>query len=108
MALTISRVKQDVQGGSRVIVADVTFDSSYATGGESLTPADLGLKAIHFLTDQVGKTASGTTAILTRYDYVAQKLLAIWTGAVVSTALAEVTNTTNLSTFTVRIKAEGV
>ena len=107
MALTISRVKQDVQGGSRVIYADVTFDASYVTAGEPLTAQDLGLTAIHWVSDQVGKTAAGTTAIFTRYDYVAQKLLAYWTGAAISSALAEVASTTNLSTFTVRIKVEG-
>lgn len=38
MALTVSMVSETIFGNRRVRVADVTFDSSYGTGGEALTP----------------------------------------------------------------------
>ena len=43
MALTISNLEQHSQGDLRAASAQVTFDSSYLTGGESLTPTLLGL-----------------------------------------------------------------
>lgn len=46
MALTLSDIKTGVAGDLRYRVMDVTFDSSYPTGGESLTAADLGWDSI--------------------------------------------------------------
>lgn len=47
MALTISNVlKPTVIGNKRLSIKEVTFDSSYAEGGESFTPAKAGLKKI--------------------------------------------------------------
>ncbi len=46
MALTVSRVTRSTFGNKRIVIADVTFDSSYPTGGESLTASDVGLRKI--------------------------------------------------------------
>ena len=43
MALTITEIHRSVFGNKRIITADLDFDSSYPTAGESLTPADVGL-----------------------------------------------------------------
>jgi hypothetical protein len=45
MGLTVTPVKVFVNGDRKEAFYDVTFDSSYPTGGESLTAADLGCRA---------------------------------------------------------------
>ncbi len=114
MAVTITKIYSDLDydtprrdSGLRHAVFDVLLDSSYPTGGE---PCDLSayFSAIH----SVQGNAKGA-GYLPNWDYAAgvvanMKLMMFWTGAVVSTALAEVTNTTNLSAVTVRILVEGI
>jgi len=46
MALTTTN-KQYFAGGVRETIFDLAFDSSYAYGGESLAPTDVGLSAVH-------------------------------------------------------------
>lgn len=40
MALTISKTRSGVVGDLRYFAGTVTFDSSYPTGGEAITPAN--------------------------------------------------------------------
>lgn len=54
-------VKQGVVDSKRAVTADVTFSSSYATGGDTLSPASLGLKAVtsaFTMSGSFGRTAS--------------------------------------------------
>lgn len=137
MALTVSIVKRDKNLNQRLTYADVTFDSSYATGGESLTPAQLGLTVIDFF------EVDSNPGYLFKYDYTNQKLKAYFTTAAVTGTLAatvasgatpvtsgsangtgivtlagnpaiaaaagaEVTASTNLSTLTIRVKVTGI
>ena len=96
MALTITPVRSFVVGDRRMVIADVTFDSSYATGGEALVASDLGLKlgldSIH--------AASTTRGHTCPYDYVNGKLMAFSGGTEVSAA-------TDLSRVTTRVTAIG-
>lgn len=95
MALTITKVNDFVVGDRMCVIADVTFDSSYTTGGLSLTASNLGL----FSLDIVDATmARGSNDFA--FDYTNNRLLA-FSGA------SEVTNATNLSTVTSRIMAIG-
>lgn len=49
MAVTTTRTqKQRVPGNQKFTVTSVTFDSSYAEGGEPLTAAQLGLTKVDF------------------------------------------------------------
>lgn len=43
MALTYSNVRQGRENNQRYVEADVTFDSSYPTGGEAIDHAALGI-----------------------------------------------------------------
>ena len=52
MALSFSTVSQGVMGNLRYKVLDITFDSSYITGGEALTPGSLGWDSIHVVNTQ--------------------------------------------------------
>lgn len=76
MALTISSLKRDVAGNVRMHSGLITFDSSYATGGEDLTPEMLGL---HTISDISVKAANGW---IFEYDFSARKLKAFSQGAV--------------------------
>lgn len=72
MALTITPVKTFVVGDRKCVIADVLFDNSYASGGEVLTGADLGLDLV---LDSVNAGAA-TTGHVCPYDYTNQKLMA--------------------------------
>ena len=113
MALTVQAVTpksetQFVAGNKDFKHFTITFDSSYPTAGEPLTAADLGCKVV-FAVIPCGsfRNTAGTLGIQVSYDHTNAKLLAYWTGAVVSTALAEVASTTDLSTYSGRVLVIG-
>ena len=115
MALTISRVSgaDHVEGNTKVRVRTITFDSSYPTGGESLTAADFGLRRLFEVRPHgLFRTSSGTTAISVDYDHTNSKLLA-YRGIDPANAggaqvpWQEVANTTDLSAFSGRVTAIG-
>jgi len=103
MALTLtnpsSQTPHEVWGRNRVVTKAVTFDNSYATGGESLLPRDLGLAEIHAV--YVSEVAGGTPTVV-QYDYVNRKLVAL------RGALVEVANGVDLSALVVRITVIGL
>lgn len=97
MALTVAQVGNTaVMGNLKAVVADITFDSSYPTGGEDLNPSTLGLSFVRFL------VADGSEGYNLVYDYANSKLLAYG-----STAGTEVAAATNLSTVSCRVFAVG-
>ncbi len=70
MALTISNLVRHNVGDARLHVGTIDFDSSYPTGGESLTPANVGLTKIDSIDFD---STSGYTFV---YDHTNQKVLA--------------------------------
>ena len=107
MALTLSPVSgaSTVWGNKRVRVYDVTFDSSYPTGGESLTASDVKLKKIEFVLGSQVKNSDGTSAHSVVYDYTNSKLVAHqFDGSAAGVqSFEEVANTADLSTFSGRL-----
>lgn len=134
MALTVRKVASGVIGDRRRVVADVTFDNSYRTGGMTLAKATLGLGL------ELDSVHAGTTAgLLFSYDHSTSKLKAFYptggasapaalgapratataggtpvtsSAATVPVALAggqgiEVADATDLSTITARVTAVG-
>lgn len=83
------------------VVKGITFDSSYPTGGESLTAAMLGLASVLFAV----VTPSGGYAF--EYDYTNSKVIA-YRGGAASVVLAEETAATDLSAVGTRVWARGV
>jgi hypothetical protein len=54
MSLTISNIDRSAMANKSVIFCDIAFDSSYAFGGEAITPASMGLVGIsHLMVDPV-------------------------------------------------------
>ncbi len=96
MALSITRVSSYVIGDHREVIADVTFDASYTTGGLALTAAQLGMGTSLRAVIPTPSTDGHTFA----YDYANSKLKA-FSGA------SEVANATDLHTLTTRIVVHG-
>lgn len=105
MAVTVAAPSQNPGLGSagsrRVAVKDVTFDSSYPTGGESIAAVDFGLTRIAFGTATV-KTATvaaggtvASVAVIPQSDGSA--LLKC------SSTTAEIANATDLSALVVTV-----
>lgn len=101
MALTIKLIKQSVFGDQRIAIADVTFDASYATGGEALSLPQIGIQRASFV------QASPNGGYVPAYDYATGKILVYATGGE-GDPLDEVAATADLSALTVRLLAVGV
>lgn len=106
-------------GNRRFRTRDITFSSSYATGGDLFATATsaliaaqaVGLKeAIHQVLVDHAKNAAGTSLVPVRYDYSAGKLQAYrYDGASAGKAfLEEVTAAVDLSLFTCRLTFVGM
>ena len=90
MALTVTRLFGPWSDGpTRKVVVRITFDDSYPTGGESLTPGMVGLSEI------LKVDLDGYDTVAARlsfdYDYANQKIVAIFPtgGATGATSLAD-------------------
>lgn len=96
MALTVDNKKRHATKSQFYVIVDVDFDSSYPTGGESLTPDSVGLGKIDFC------LASPTAGYVFEYDYTNEKLKAFYADydAVADGALIEVANEGDLSGVT--------
>jgi hypothetical protein len=68
MAFTVGSLARNVTGNRRAHSGTLTFDSSYATGGESLVPSELGL---HTIENIILHPSAGFSF---DYDYAAQKV----------------------------------
>jgi hypothetical protein len=92
----------EVPGNRKLVTATVAFDASYATGGEPLTIADLGLSRIDFISVSGGQGYHGA------WDgsFTAPKILAYRQTAATG-ALVEVPSTTDLSTISFRVLVLG-
>jgi hypothetical protein len=96
MAVTVADVSRSILRHKRFVVATITFDSSYPTGGEALAASALGLGVIDFL------TISGTSANTFAWDRANNKIKAF-----VRTTGVEVANATDLSAVVVDALAVG-
>ena len=109
MALTWTFDSQGRQlvGNQRQITGSVTFDSSYVTGGEPFTPADVGLTALLSFEVELDATA-GYVPVWNR-STTAPKLMAFYgdNNNAADGPLIEVPNATNIATSVCRFAAYG-
>lgn len=110
MALTVASVtgaKDFVLGNKKAKTRVITFDASYATGGESLTAKDFGFRSLDaVIVHGAARKADGTSALIANYDYTASTMMAYWSAGA-GAAPTQVTAATDLSTYSVRVTAIG-
>jgi hypothetical protein len=75
-------------GNKRVRVRDVTFTGSYAAGGESITPSNVGLKNVLTVLGIVTEAAGATSGIPLRWDPTNNKIQ-LYESAAAGAPLAE-------------------
>ena len=94
-----------IHGGtaSKYVIKRILFDSSYASGGESLTAADLGFTAVHMVIVDVEDSG-----FVGQYDYSGEKVALYSAGADAEDGLDEVANTTDVSAVYARVLAYGL
>jgi hypothetical protein len=101
MALTIAIVNRNVSGAQKQVIADVTFDNSYPTGGEAFAPSDVdpgesSSSAFHFVVIGMNDVTLADQREVD-YDYTNKKLM-------VKTAITtEATNASDQSAVKVRV-----
>ena len=92
----------EVPGNRKIVIGVITFDSSYATGGEAVTLAQLGLQRLDWLELNAGigylPTWDGSTTT--------PKVL-LYRQTAATGAFVEVPSTTDMSATTVRFRATG-
>jgi len=98
MALTVVQTEKSLRYGNQAggCVAEITFDSSYPTNGESLTAAQLGVTSLSYV------KADDTDNYTFVYNYTNSKLKAF-----VRTTGEEATNHANLSAVVTNVLAIG-
>jgi hypothetical protein len=103
MAASVSiTLGPEVPGSRKEVYGTITFDSSYATGGEAVTLAQLGVNRLDWLMVNAG---AGYLPVWDGSTTTPKVLLYRQTAA--TGALVEVPSTTDVSTVTVRFKALG-
>lgn len=128
MAVIVTLIKRTKFNNLYAAIVDIVFDASYPTGGEPITPQQLGLTTIDFLlpspaagyipefdhTNLKLKMFTPTNAQVahshtenTAASYVQNATSAVG-GPVAAAAGGEVANTTDLSAVTVRVLAMGL
>jgi hypothetical protein len=101
MTITKTTVRfYDVAGVRRRHIGTYTGPASYATGGDSLTPSDLGLGSTEHVSFELA--TDGTNFRLILYDHANEK--AVW---IVPNTGNEVGATTDLSAYSARFEAIG-
>lgn len=100
MAITISSVKVRSKHDYTVTVTNVNL-GTYATGGVSVTPRDLGLDRVDHAIITIKSIAGGTAnqAVQFAYDQSTQKILSY------TSSNAETVNAMNLSNLTLTVRA---
>lgn len=96
MALTVNVLHREMFGRFYTTLAEVTFDTSYPTGGEVINPQEFGFESFLFV------HASTSGSYIPQFDYENNKLI-IFDGNYDTEVLDE----TDLSTLKIRVLAHG-
>jgi len=96
VALTVRKITSYVDGNHRKVIADVTFDNAYRTGGLALTARDFGMGV--FLDSVDAQTTTRGHAC--PYDYANSKLMAF-------NGTTQIADNTDLTGITTRVTVIG-
>lgn len=108
MALSVTVNRTNIIGNRREKIISITADSSWADGGESLTPGMCGLDTIDWVESAVAVEAgSGKLGYVVGYDYVNAKLLAYMGSAGTAAGLPQAA-TKDLSRHTLKVRVVGL
>lgn len=103
MALSVSiSIGPEVPGSRKEVYGAITFDSSYLTGGEPATLAQLGLNRLDWL-----QVAAGNGYLATWDGSTTTPKVLLYRQTAATGALVEVPSTTDVSTVVVRFRAVG-
>jgi hypothetical protein len=86
-AVTVVIKRRNVVGASKEVIADVTWSSSYASGGDTYVNSQFELDTIDSI-DSTGASAAGNTGYIVIPD-IANKKLKLLGGAASGVALAQ-------------------
>ena len=92
----------EVPGNRKMVVGVITLDNSYATGGEPVTLAQLGLSRLDFL-----NVTAGIGYLPTWDGSLTSPKILVYRQTAATGAFAEVPSTTDMSATTVRFLAYG-
>lgn len=92
----------EVPGSRKEVVGVITFDSSYATGGEEVTLAQLGLSRLDYLV-----VTAGIGYLPTWDGSLTTPKVLLYRQTAATGAFAQVPSTTDMSATTVRFLAIG-
>jgi hypothetical protein len=101
----VIRARNPLGGVAKSVVADVTFSSSYAAGGDTFTPSQFGMNTILQI-DTNSASASATTGYMVMPDLVNNKLKLMGSNGAAPAAFAE-TSTANQSATVARVVVIG-
>lgn len=101
MAATVSDLNFIVTGDKRRTIGTITGDTSYPTGGYSITPNQMGLATVLLVDVENLLNTSSTTAIDAARYRISTNKLQIFSGS------NEVANLTDVSAFQGRFEAIG-
>ncbi len=102
MAATVSNIDSDVWGSRRMVLSEVTFDATYPTGGEAVTPSQLGLVEVDFAIVTIkSATGAGVNVANAYYNAATDKIL------LYDETPAQVANAADVSTTVVNVVAIG-
>lgn len=108
MVLTVAVDRMNIIGNRKEKIISVTADSSWADGGESLTPGMCGLSQIDWVESAIAVEAgTGTLGYVVGYDYVNEKLLAYMGSAGTAAGLPQAA-TVDLSGHTLKMRVIGM
>lgn len=108
MALTYAIREHLSLGNAKAEIVDITFDASYASGGEAVDKTALGFAIIYGVFPMPANSTSG--GYYFAYNPTTKMLMAFWGNypAAAAGPLVEVPNGTDLSGVTVRCFVVGV
>ena len=97
--VTFSNLRRTVEGDMLVVYADMGFAGTYATGGDAVTPSDVGMGRIQDIVPMSGEH---------NFKYIqATRLIEVYVSGTTDAEFNEEGNAADLTSFSQRVKVIG-